>query len=327
MKLFIYCFRPFDEKQSFDALCEKYQITYGYTEAYPTVENANLAQGYDAISITPTTIDAELIHLFKQIGVHAILNRSIGIDHIDIATAKSLGMHISNVRYAPESVADYTIMMMMMSLRKINFILDTAKLQDFTLQGKIGKSLSNCTVGVIGTGQIGKTVIHRLTGFGCKILAYDPYINSEIEGICEYTTLEELYEMSDVITLHIPASKENHHLINDQAFHKMKKTVTLVNTARGSLIDTNALIGALENKQIGSVALDVLEKEDELYYFDRKGENLSNRELALLRSFPHVLLTPHTAFYTEDVVSNMAKDTVDCFIDLMNSKSNKQLII
>jgi D-lactate dehydrogenase len=327
MKLFIYSCREFDEKPIFDRLCKQYGIAYDYTTEYPSNENIQLAAGYDAISVTPIPIEASFIKKVKMLGVKAILNRSIGYDHVDLETASNIGIKVSHVAYPPDSVADYAIMLMLMSLRKINFITEAAKLQDFSLKGKIGKNIGQAKVGIIGTGQIGKTVMQHLTGFGCDILAYDPYPNNNLRTLCQYVSLEQLLEQSDIITLHSPATKDNYHLINKEALAKMKSNAIVINTARGALVDVDALILALENKQIAGAAIDVLENESELIYFDRKGEVLKNHQVALLHSLPNVIYTPHTAFYTAEVVERMAQITVECLVDLMSGKKNKFFIV
>ena len=234
-----------------------------------------------------------------------LLCRSIGYDHVDLHKAKELGMKVSNVSYPPSGVANYAIMLMLMLQRRITQILARADLQDYSLKGKIGRDMSFSSVGVIGTGRIGRTVIEHLSGFGCKIYCYDPYQNEEVKKYAEYVSLDELYAKSEVITLHTNATEENHHLLNAEAFAKMKDGVLIVNTARGKLIDTDALVEALESGKVGGAALDVLEKEDGLYYYNRIGDVIANRDMALLRSFPNVIMSPHTAFYTQQAISHM----------------------
>lgn len=326
LKLFLYCFRVFDEKEYFEELCKSHDFTYGYTSDYPTTENANLSKGYDGISVTPTMLNAELLEKFHSLGVRYILTRSIGYDHIDMRKANELGLKVSHVKYRPETVADYAVMLMMMSLRKMRLIMEQASIQDFSLCGKIGRNIGDCTIGVVGTGQIGQTVIKHLSALGCRILAYDPYVNTEITSLCEYVTLQQLYKECDVITLHVPATDANYHLLNHSAFCSMKSGVIIINTARGTLIDTEALIAALENGQIGGAALDVLEDERGLYFLNRVGDCIANRQLAILRSFPNVILTPHTAFYTENVVKGMAKSTIECLLDMADNRQNPLII-
>lgn len=327
MKIFVYCFRDFDEKEFFDKFAKKYKVEYGYTSEYPSLKNADLAKGYDAVSFTPCNIDKTIIDKFYDLGVRYFATRSIGFDHIDIEYAKSKGIGVSNVSYPPDTVADFTLMLMLMSCKKIGHILKRSEVQDYGLKGKIGKNLGDCTVGVIGTGRIGQAVINRVAGFGSKILAYDIYQNENIKKYVEYTDFETLIRESDLITLHTPGSDENHHLLNADTFKKMKKGVIIVNTARGRLIDTDALIDALECGKVGGAGLDVLEHEDGLYYANRMGDVIVNRRMAILRSFPNVILTPHTAFYSDIVVSNMAEKTIKCVLDMANRKENPNIII
>ncbi len=326
MKIFVYCFREFDEKAFFDKFAAQYGVEYSYTAEYPSYENAALTKCFDAVSFTPCPIGKEMIDRFYSMGIRYFSTRSIGFDHIDIDYAKSLGIGISNVSYPPDTVADYTIMLMLMTCKKISHILKRSELQDYSLKGKIGKNLCDCTVGIIGTGHIGRAVIKRLSGFGCKILAYDPIENDEIKNIAEYVDFDTLVKNSDIISLHTPGSDKNHHLINADVFNIMKNGVIIINTARGRLIDTDALISAVENGKVLGAALDVLENETGLYYANKMGEAIPNRQLAVLRSFPNVILTPHTAFYSETVVSNMAEKTIKCVLDMQSKTPNPNII-
>lgn len=327
MKIFVYCFREFDEKEFFDFYADKYNIEYSYSYEYPSYENAELAKGFDAISFTPCDMNNKMIDRFHSLGIKYFATRSIGYDHIDLEYAKKLGIGVSNVSYPPDTVADFTLMLMLMSCKKIGHILKRSELQDYSLNGKIGKNLGDCVVGVIGTGSIGKAVIKRLTGFGCKILAYDPYENDDVRKVAEYVDLDTLIKESNLITLHTPGADENHHLLNENAFCNMKDGVIIINTARGRLIDTDALINAIESGKVGGAGLDVLEHEDGLYYANRMGDSIVNRRLAILRSFPNVILTPHTAFYSRIVVSNMAEKTIKCVLDMEKGLKNPNIII
>lgn len=327
MKILVYCFREYDEKEFFDDLTKRYGCTYGYTAEYPNNENAELAKGYDAVSMTVCEINSELLDRFREMGVKYIATRSIGYDHIDLEHAKKIGMRVSHVSYAPDSVAEYTVMLMMMGCRKICHILDRAKVQDFSLKGKLGRDLGDCTVGVIGTGQIGTAVIKYLKGFGCRILAYDTYPKEELRQLIEYTEFETLLKESDIITLHTPANKENYHLLDKRAFDTMKQGAMIVNTARGSLIDSDALIDALEQGRVGHASLDVMENEDGLYYINRMGDCINNRQMAILRSFPNVILSPHTAFYTRKVVYSMAEKTIQSICDMEKNIENHLILI
>lgn len=327
MKIFTYAMREFDEKPFFDQFSREYDCQYAYSTDYPNPDNVELARGYDAVSCTPCNMDADMLERFYSVGVRLLATRSIGVDHIDLDKAGELGMGVCHVSYAPETVADYAIMLMLMCCRKICHILERSKVQDYTLMGKMGKDISDCTVGVIGTGQIGRTVIKHLSAFGCRILAYDLYPDQECGKIAEYVSLDQLYAQSDIITLHTPATADNYHMLNAEAFAKMKEDVIIINTARGTLIDTESLICAIESGKIGHAALDVLEHEGGLYYSNRVGDAIANRQMAVLRSFPNVILSPHTAFYTEKVVRDMAYKTIKGVYDMMHQKENPLIIL
>lgn len=310
MKIFAYALRPYDEQKWFEFFCQKYNIEYGYTAEYPSMENAKLAEGYEAITIITNPMYPEILEKFHELGVRYIATRSIGYDHIDMAAAKRLGMRISHVTYSPNSVANYTIMMMLMACRNMKYIMEKAALQDFSLKGKLGKELSLCTVGVIGTGRIGETVIEHLSSFGCKLLAYDLYQKDSVKKYATYTDLDTIYKESDIITLHVPGSKENYHMIGKDQFAKMKDGVILINAARGMLVDTDAMIEALESGKLGYAALDTIENEAGLYYLDREGDILGNRDLSILKGFPNVFVSPHMAFYTDQAVADMVGNAV-----------------
>lgn len=307
MKLFLYSLRTFDELK----YCEKYKkeknIDFAYTTDYPSLDNLYLAKGYDAISMTPCTISDQMLEVLQNLGVKYITCRSIGYDHINLEKAKACGIRISNVTYSPNGVANYTIMLMLMCLRKIPYILKRTELQDYSLKGKLGRDISNCTIGIIGTGKIGAAVIQHLSGFGAKILAYDAYHNPDVAQLAKYVDLDILLQQSDIISLHLNATANNYHLIDETTLKKMKANATIINTARGSLIDTKALIDALENGSIGAAGLDVIEDENGLYYYNRMGDILDNHDFSILRSFPNVILSPHTAFYTEEDVDDMVR--------------------
>lgn len=321
MKILAYSHR-LDETEFFKEFSNKYNVEVVLTESEPTTETAKLAKGFDCISIITTIIDAELVEEFHKLGVKFISTRTIGYDHIDLKKAKELGIHVGNTTYSVNSVADYTIMLMLMATRKIKLIMEKSSAQDYSLKGVQGKELPNLTVGVLGTGRIGKTVIKHLSGFGCKVLAYDIYENEEVKAYAEYVDLNTILKSSDILTLHMPATDENHHMINKESIKLMKDQVYIINTARGTLINTNDLIEAIENKKIGGAALDVIENEANLYYNNLNGKVLENRDLAILKSFPNVIVTPHTAFYTDQAVSDMVENSIKSCILFMENKEN-----
>lgn len=307
MKIFIYNLREFDEKIFFDRLAEEYGFSYtGYPD-YQSVENIPMVKGHEAVSILASECTDEMLEAFAANGVKYLLTRSIGTDHINLQKCKELGIRVGHSQYSPDSVANYAIMLMLMVCRRFAHIMKRVEVQDFSFKGKMGRELSECTIGVIGTGRIGKTVIKHLSAFGCKILAYDIYPNAEAAQYAEYVSLDTLLENSDILTLHAPATTDNYHLIDKEALAKMKDGVMIVNAARGTLIDTDALIDGIESGKVGGAALDVLEDEAGLYFLNRSGEVLANRQMAILKSFPNVILSPHTAFYTDSAVSQMCR--------------------
>ena len=219
-------------------------------------------------------------------------------------------MRVANVSYSPNSVANYTIMLMLMACRKLPYIMKKDEVQDFSLSGKMGKELSLCTVGVIGTGKIGETVIAHLSGFGCRILAYDLYEKESVKQYAEYVDLDALYRESDIITIHVPGMEENRHMISDDAFAKMKDGVILINAARGMVMDSEALMRALDSGKVGYAALDTIEDERGLYYLNHEGVVLGNRERSLLKGYSNVLLLSHMAFYTDQAISDMVGNSI-----------------
>ncbi len=322
MKIFVFSMREFDELAFFKKFAQKYNIEFDYTTDYPTLENADMVKGYDGVSIITTKTDKEIISVWKERGVKAISTRTIGIDHIDVKYAKSVGMKIANVEYSPNSVANYTIMLMLMACRNIEHILKRGDVQDFSLKGKMGKEISNCTVGIIGAGKIGRTVAKRLAAFDCKVLAYDIFENDEVKEYATYSDLETIYKECDIISLHAPATEDNYHMINDETIAKMKDGVIIVNCARGSLIDSNALMRGLDNKKVGFAALDVFENEMGLYYHNKEGEDLVNDELSRLKTYSNIIVSPHTAFYTDEAVSNMVENSIRGLIGFEREENN-----
>ncbi|MBO4373634.1 MAG: lactate dehydrogenase [Lachnospiraceae bacterium] len=305
MRLFFFGLRDYDEKHYLEECAHKYGFEFGFTPDYPSMENLDLAKGYEGVSIITNPLGPEMLDRLKENGVRYITTRSIGYEHIDVAYAYSIGLRIAHVTYAPESVADYTIMMMLIACRQMPYIMSKAAVQDFSLKGKIGREISSSTVGILGTGNIGATVVKHLSGFGCRILMNDVYEKDELRVYGNYVSKETIYAQSDIISLHVPAYDENYHMVDAKAIESMKDDVIIVNCARGSLIDTKALISGLHSKKIGFAALDTIENEAGLYYLNRSGDLLDNPDRAVLLSLPNVYLTPHMAFYTERTVSDM----------------------
>mgnify|MGYP002856142819 CR=1 FL=1 len=305
MKICFYALREYDELDFCIKMKEKYNIDFIYSTEYPNENNMSLASGCDGVSCTPCDMSAKTLQAFHDLGVKYILTRSIGYDHIDLAKARELGMKVDTVSYTPTGVADYAILLMLASIRRFAHTLKRAELQDYSLKNKLGRDFTACTVGVMGTGRIGTTVLQHLSGFGCRLLAYDVYENDTAKKFAQYVDLDTILHESDIITLHMNANEANYHIINPDTIAKMKQGAYIINTARGKLIDSEALIAGIESGKLGGAALDVVEFENGLYYYNLMGEVMVNQKLAILRSFPNVILSPHTAFYTAEDVGDM----------------------
>ena len=325
MKLFVYGYRPYDEAEAFARWAREFRVHLGTCQDQPTMDNAVLAEGYDCISIVSTPMPEKLIVRFRALGIRMISTRTVGYDHVDLDTAKTVGIHVSNASYSPDCVADYAVMLMLMALRRVKRIIQRAEIHDFSLPGTIGKELRDCTVGVLGTGKIGKTVLRDLSGFGCRRLAYsrtqDPDLN------VEYVSLDTLLSSCDILSFHMPLNEANYHLINHRTIAKMKDGVILVNTARGGLIDTEAMIEGLECGKIGAAALDVLEEEAGLFHFDKKTEQIGHRAMSVLKDMPNVIFTPHMAFYTQEAIGDMVRHSVESCVLEISGKENPWHII
>ena len=310
MKIAAYNYRDFDEREFFDKFAAQYHVEIIPIRETPNVENARLAQGCDGVSVITSKITEEIIRVFHEVGVKHISTRTIGYDHVDLEAAKKYGLAVSNVTYSTGSVADYTVMLILMALRRMKSIMKRAEGMDYSLNGSIGREIGNLTIGVVGTGKIGAHVIHNLSGFGCRILAYDPYENEEVKKLARYCSLEELFQTSDVITFHTPATKSSFHMVNKETLATMKDGVVIVNTARGSIIDTPAFIDAVESGKVGAAALDVIENELGIFYGEYKYQVIGHREMSILKDLPNVLMLPHMAFYTENAVSDMVEHSI-----------------
>ncbi|KUE73373.1 lactate dehydrogenase [Candidatus Methanomethylophilus sp. 1R26] len=297
--------RRFDELVFFRASSEEYGIDFDWTEDSPTIDNCGLADGCDFVSVITTPVTAAMIDRFAQGGVKMIVTRTIGYDHIDLAHAKEKGMAVANISYDPEGVAEYTVMMILAAVRKLKTIMLRNTADDFSLEGQMGGVLRDMNVGVIGAGKIGSAVVRDLSGFGCNIHYYDRTGSVQADSFARKVDLDTLLEESDIVTIHLELNDETRHFLDAERIAKMKKGAIIVNTARGPLIDTAAMIDALESGHLGGAALDVVEGEFGLYYNNMRGEVIKNRGLNVLRAMPNVLLTHHMAFYYGTAIEDM----------------------
>ncbi|MFJ6825582.1 D-isomer specific 2-hydroxyacid dehydrogenase family protein [Streptomyces niveus] len=296
-----------DEAALFREMAPGFGVVPTITEAPVSVANVELAFRNRCVSVGHRTgITNATLRALGRSGVRYISTRSVGYDHIDVTYAESLGICVGNVAYSPDSVADYTLMLMLMSVRHATSMVRRGDAHDYRLNDVRGKELRDLTVGVVGTGRIGAAVIDRLRGFGCRSLAHDRHPGTA----ADYVPLDELLRLSDIVTLHTPLNADTRHLLNRRRIGRMKHGAFVVNTGRGSLLDTEALVSALETGRLGGAALDVLEGEEEIFYADRGDEPVESRTLLRLRQLPNVLISPHTAYYTDHALSDTVQNSL-----------------
>lgn len=311
MKIAAFSVRP-DEKQYFDTFANVYNVELQINRSGFTADDIESVKGCEAMSVCDGMCDlsAPVLEKLAAEGVKYIGFRTIGYNSVDLEAAKRLGIRVAHSGYSPYSVANYTVMLMLMCIRKALYVMMRSHTADYSLGPICGREMQNMTVGIIGTGRIGKAVIKNLSGFGCKIIAHDPYPTKDLENV-EYVTLDELYARADIISLHTFLSDETYHMINKDSITKMKDGVILINAARGALVDTKDLIEAVESGKIGSVGTDCCEGEDDFIRTDRKYDDLVvNHDYIILKSFQNTIVTPHVAFFTDQAVSDMVESSV-----------------
>lgn len=250
----------------------------------------------------------------KKKKVELICLRCAGFNQVDLAAAKELGVQITRVpEYSPYAVAEHAVGLLLNLVRKIHRSFLRVHEFNFSLDGLVGFDIHGKTIGVIGTGKIGQKFIRIMKGFGTEVLAVDPFPNQDLikEGLCNYTTLDELLKKSDIISLHTPLTPETKHILDAKAFEKMKSSAIIINTSRGGLIDSKALIQALKKKKVAGAGLDVYEEEENFFFKDLSGEVISDDTLARLITFPNVLITSHQGFLTKEALKNIAQVTLD----------------
>ena len=265
-------------------------------------------------------VSGPMLRALKQAGVEYISTRSIGLDHIDLEAAAKAGITVESVMYAPDGVADYTLMLILMAIRNAKEVVSSAEKHDFRLSRVRGKDLRDMTVGVVGVGNIGEAVIGRLQGFGCRVLAHNNGRKPAAEA--DFVSFDDLLLESDVVTLHVPLNTDTHRLIGRKQIETMKPGAFLINTGRGALVDTEALIVALESGELSGAALDVLEGEEGLFYFDYTTRPVDNQFLLRLQQLPNAIITPHTAYYTRRALYDTVKNTLMNCLNFERSRAN-----
>ena len=308
IKVAFYDTRDYD-RPSFEHYGALHGMQFRFLETKLNEVTAELARGADAVCVfVNDTVNKEVIDKLYEYGVKMIALRSAGYNNVDVRAAFGK-IHVVHVpAYSPYAVAEHAIALLLTSVRRIHKAYNRTREFNFSLNGLTGFDFHGKTVGVVGTGKIGRIFIDICRGFGMKVLAYDLY-PAEGSGI-EYVTLDRLFAKSDIISLHCPLTEETRHMISADAIEKMKKGVVLVNTSRGGLVDTEALLDGIRSRKIGAACLDVYEEEADVFFEDRSGHIMNDEHLARLISMPNVIVTSHQGFLTEEALNNIAETTV-----------------
>lgn len=310
------------EKEAF----EKYKNIFEFTffEAKLDINTVNLTKGYQIVCVfVNDDCSKEVIDKLVDNGVNLIALRCAGYNNVDLEAAKGRIGVVNVPAYSPYAVAEHAMALLLTSVRKINKAYNRTRDFNFSLEDLMGFDLHEKTIGVIGTGKIGRVLINICKGFGMNIIAYDkfPATDSDIK----YVDLDTLFEESDIITLHCPLTSETKHLINKESIKKMKDGVTLINTSRGALVDGNALIEGIKSRKIGAACLDVYEEEKTTFFKDFSNNIVEDDVLARLISMPNVIVTSHQAFLTKEAVNNIAHTTIENIIDYNSGSCKNQL--
>jgi D-lactate dehydrogenase len=320
MKIAFFNTKPYDRKY-FD----KHNLTHGheirYLDAHLSLESTALVNDEQVVcAFINDCLDANVLNILQRKGVKLIALRSAGFNHVDLAEANKIDLPVVRVpAYSPFAVAEHAAGLLLCLNRKLHRAYNRVREGDFSLHNLMGFDLHGKTVGVIGTGKIGMAFINIMQGFGCHVIAYDTVVNPVCaqKGV-EYVELDVLFKQSNVISLHCPLTEETLHMINEQSLLSMQDGVTIINTSRGKLIDTGAIIQALKNAKVGLLGLDVYEEEEALFFEDFSSRVIQDDQLSRLLTFPNVIITSHQAFFTREAMSKIAEVTLSNVTEFEN---------
>ncbi|WP_417746385.1 2-hydroxyacid dehydrogenase [Rosistilla oblonga] len=326
MRIALFASKPYD-RQFFDQANREGEHEIVYIEARLSQQTVQLAEGFPAVCVfVNDLVDAQVLQQLHSGGTSIVALRSAGFNNVDLKTADALGIKVVRVpAYSPYSVAEHTVAMILGLNRQIPRAYNRVRDCNFSLEGLLGFDLHGKTFGLIGTGEIGRVVAKIMSGFGCRIVAYDPYPNQQWadDSDVQYVELDALLEQSDVISLHCPLTPDTHHMIDAAAVQKMKPGVMLINTSRGAIVETQAVIDALKSSKIGSLGIDVYEEEDKLFFENLSGQVVQDDVFARLLTFPNVLITGHQAFFTKEALQQIAATTLQNLNDILQQGSCK----
>ena len=320
MKIAFFDAKQYD-KPSFDKFAEESNIKIKYFETKLNEDTVDLLEGknYDGVCVfVNDTVNKEVIDRLSDMKVKYIALRCAGYNNVDMKEAKIKGIKVVHVpAYSPYAVAEHAMALLLTSIRRIHKAYIRSRDFNSSLNNLTGFDLHGKTVGILGTGKIGRVFLDICRGFGMKVLAYDKFPNKSIENEnVRYTDLTEIFEKSDIISLHCPLTEETYHVIDEASIEKMKKGVVIINTSRGALVDAEALLNGIKLRKIGAACLDVYEEEGDLFFEDKSGHILEDDTLARLISMPNVIVTSHQAFLTEEALENIAETTVNNLMEL-----------
>jgi D-lactate dehydrogenase len=310
MKVAIFSTKGYD-RQSLAAANRGHELVF--FEPRLSQETSRLADGFEAVcAFVNDNLGAEVLEALAAGGTRLIALRSAGFNHVDLVAAERLGLIVARVpAYSPHAVAEHALGLILTLNRKIHRAHARVREGNFSLEGLLGFDIHGRTVGIIGTGKIGQIFARIMSGFGCTLLAFDPYPNKECEALgVRYASLPRLFKQADIISLHCPLTPETHHIIDEGALAQMKDGVMLINTSRGALIDTPAVIKALKSGKLGYLGLDVYEEEADLFFEDLSERVIHDDVFTRLLTFPNVVITGHQGFFTEEALKNIAETTI-----------------
>lgn len=320
MKVAVFSAKKYDEA-GFSKWADA-NLKFVYFETRLNVESVKLAQGCHAVcAFVNDDLSAPVLTQLSAMGIEMIALRCAGFNNVDLTAAKELSIRVARVpAYSPEAVAEHTLAMMLTLNRKLHKAYNRVRDDNFSLEGLLGFNMHGKTVGLIGTGRIGLATARIIKGFGCKLLCYDVQEQAELAG--HYTGLSQLYEQSDIISLHCPLTPQTKHMINATSLAQMKDGVMLINTSRGALIDTKAVINSLKSRKIGYLGLDVYEQEADIFFENLSEQMIDDDIFKRLLTFPNVLITGHQAFFTQEAMQQISQITSDNLVSYASGQLN-----
>ena len=329
MKIAFFSSKPYD-KTFFEAENKNYGFELNFYETHLGPHIVNAIEDEQAVCVfVNDKVNRQVIEILAKKGVKIIALRCAGFNNVDLEAAKEFGIKVCRVpAYSPEAVAEHTMAMLLTLNRKTHKAYNRVREQNFALNGLLGFNLFQKTIGIVGTGKIGKAFINIAKGFGCKIIAYDLYPDQELmnNGV-GYVELDKLFKSSDIISLHCPLTPENHYMINQETIAMMKDGVTIINTSRGGLINTHEAIEALKNHKIGYLGIDVYEQEEKLFFKDLSAEIIQDDMIQRLMSFPNVLVTAHQAFFTREALEQISEITMRSISEIKEKGSTDEVVM